>query len=143
MDILGELWKKRGKLQMLRAERYRSKVLEDIKVIYVDALSIEVNDKVPIIDQLINGVHKFNEDTDELEKLLMKYERKFENKVLENIAQKIEIDQVELSTLIYALEIFVNNVVSLFVKLSDSTNFTKEIKERLAKIDMDVKDSAN
>ena len=86
MDILGELCKKREKLQMLRAERYRSKVLEDIKVIYVDSLSIEVNDKVPIIDQLINVFHKFNEDTDELDKLLMKSERKFENKVLENIA---------------------------------------------------------
>ena len=73
----------------------------------------------------------------------MKTKRKFENKVLENIAQKIKIDQVELSTLISALEIFVNNFVSLFVKLSDSTNFTKEIKEKLAKIDMDLKDSVN
>lgn len=63
--------------------------------------------------------------------------------MLENVVQKITIDQVELSTLISALEIVVNNVVSLFVKLIDSTNFTKEIKEKLAKIDMDLKDSAN
>ena len=47
------------------------------------------------------------------------------------------IDQVELSTLIFALDIIVNNVVSLFVKLNDSTNFTKEIKEKLAKINVD------
>ena len=121
MDILGELWKKRAKQKMLRVERNRRKVLEDIKDIFLDTLSLEVNEKVPIIDQLINIVYKFNEDTNGKEKLLMKAERKFENKVLENIAQNITIDQVELSTLICSLE----NVVSLFVKLIDFTNFTK------------------
>lgn len=131
------------KAMMLRAKRDRRKVLKDIKEIFIDTLSIEVNDKVHIIDQLIDTVHKFNEDIDGQDKLLMKVERKFENKVLENVALKIPIDQVEISTLIYALEITVNNVVSLFVKLSDSTNFTKEIKEKLVKVDMDLKDSAN
>ena len=72
MDILGELWKKREKKWMLRAKRDRGKVLEDIKEIFVGALSIEVNDKVPIINQLIDMVHKFNKDTNGQEKLLMK-----------------------------------------------------------------------
>lgn len=36
-----------------------------------------------------------------------------------------------------------NDVVSLFVQLSDTSNFTKEIKDRLAKIDMDLKASAS
>ena len=117
--------------------------MEDVKEIFVDSLSIEVNEKFHIIYQLINIVHKFNEDTNGQDKLLMKVERKFENKVLENVAQKLAIDQVELSTLISALEIVVNNIVSLFVNLSDSTNFTKEIKEKMAKVDMDLKDNAN
>ena len=39
--------------------------LEDIKDIFVDALSIEVNDKAPIIEQLVKIVHKFNADIDE------------------------------------------------------------------------------
>lgn len=75
--------------------------------------------------------------------LLKKTKRKFENKVLENVTQKIAIDQVEIYTLISSLENVVNNFVSLFVKLSDTINITKEIKDKLAKIDMDLKDSVN
>ena len=70
-------------------------------------------------------------------------ERKFENKVLELVAQKISINQVELSTILVTLETYVNNVVSLFAKLSDTSNFTKEIKDKLAKIDEDMKASAH
>ena len=86
MDILGELWKKRAKQRMLRAQRDRSQVLEDIKGIFIDDLSIEVNEKSPIIEQLVEIVHKLNEDVDGQDKLVEKGERKFENKVIENVA---------------------------------------------------------
>ena len=61
---------------MLRAERDIRKVLEDIKEIFVDALSIHVNEKSSTIDQLIDIVHKFNEDIDGKDKLLEKAKRK-------------------------------------------------------------------
>ena len=38
-------------------------MLEDIKGIFIDALDIEVNEKDPILDQLVHIVYKLNEDT--------------------------------------------------------------------------------
>ena len=83
-------------------------------------MQIEVNNKAPIIKQLVGIVHKFNKDIDGQEILLHRAERKFENKVLENVAKKIVIDQVEMSTLVGTLKVVVNNVVSLFKKLCDT-----------------------
>ena len=60
---------------------------------------------------------------------------KFENKVLEQVAQKIAINQVELSTILSSLETCENNVTSLFKKLYDTSIFTQEIKDKLSKID--------
>ena len=77
------------------------------------------------LDQLVEFVHKYNEDTNGKEKILQRTKRKFENEVLELVAHKIAIDQVELSTILATLETYVNNVVSLFVKISDTSNFTK------------------
>ena len=76
------------------------------------------------------------------EKLLQRAEKKFENKVLEQIAQKIAIHQVELSTSLSSLESTCNIVTILFGKLCDISIFTKDIKEKLAKIDEDMKASA-
>ena len=59
------------------------------------------------------------------------------------MAQKIIIDQVELSTILVNFENSINNVVFLFVKLSDTENFTKEIKDKLYKIDIDLKVSSH
>ena len=60
------------------------------------------------------------------------------NKVLEHIAQQIVI-QVELSTILVNLETSYSDVTSLFGKLCDVLEFTKEIKENLSKIDEDLK----
>jgi hypothetical protein len=87
MDTLGELWKKRARRQKLRVERkQRNQVLEDIKGIFYDALNIEVDEKQPILDKLVDIVHKYNEELNGQEKLLQRVERKFENKVLEKVA---------------------------------------------------------
>lgn len=143
MGTLGELWKKRTRQKKLREERKKkNQVLEDIKSIFADALSIEVDEKQPILAQLVEIVHKYNEEHNRQEKLLQRAERNFENKVLEQVAQKIAIEQVELSTILSTLETYVNNVVSLFVKLSDTSIFTREIKDKLSKIDEDMKASA-
>ena len=83
---------------------------------FVDVLSIEVDGTQPIFNQLEDIVHKFNEELDGHEKLLQRVERKFENRVLEQVAQRIAIDQVELATILGTLETSINNVVSLFVK---------------------------
>ncbi len=46
---------------------------------------------------------------------------KFDNKLLEHIAQHIAIKQVELFTILANLENSFNNVTSLFAKLCDVT----------------------
>ena len=70
-----------------------------------------------------------------------KAEKKFDNKVLEHIAQHIAIKQVELTTVLANIENSFNNVTSLFAKLCDVTEYTKEIREKLNKIDEDLKAS--
>lgn len=59
-----------------------------------------------------------------------------------NIARHIAIKQVDLTTILVNLENSFNNVTSLFAKLCDVTEYTKEIKEKLNKIDEDMKVSA-
>ena len=67
--------------------------------------------------------------------------KKFDNKVLEHITQHISINQVELSSILANIENYFTNVTSLFIKLCDVSKFTKEIKEKLNKIDEDLKAS--
>ena len=74
--------------------------------------------------------------------MIEKAKKKFENKVLEHISQHIAIHQVELSSILANRENSFTNVTSLFAKLCDVTKFTKEIKEKLNKIDEDLKASA-
>ena len=106
------------------------------------ALGTEVESSQPILFQLEDVVHQFNEDIDGQYKLLKRVEKKFENKVLEQISQKITIYQVELSTSLSSLESTYSNVTLLFKKLCDSSIFTKDIKEKLSKIDKGSKESA-
>ena len=58
------------------------------------------------------------------------------------IAQQIAIHLVELSTILGSLETSCNNVTSLFGKLYETSNFTKEIEDKLSKIDEDLNASA-
>ena len=48
---------------------------------------------------------------------------------MKKVAQKIAIDQVELSTIPATFKTSINNVISFFVKLSDTYNISKEIKD--------------
>ena len=93
------------------------------------------------MDQLVDIVKKYNVDTNGQEKLHQEDERKFEHKVLENIAGKIVVNQVELSTLIQNLEVTLANVTKLFEKLCDIPSFAPNIKDKLQKIDGDLKAS--
>ena len=92
--------------------------------------------------QLVDAVQKFNEEIDGQDKLIEKAKKKFDNKVLEHIVHQIAIYQVELSTILVNLETSYSNVSSLFGKLCDVSEFTKEIKDKLSKIDEDMKASA-
>ena len=65
-----------------------------------------------------------------------------ETKFAKNVLELISIHQVELSTILGSLETSCNNVTSLFGKICDISIFTKEIKEKLSKIDEDLKESA-
>ena len=56
--------------------------------------------------------------------------------------EHIAIKQVELSTILADIENSFTNVASLFAKLCDVIEFIKEIKEKLNKIDKDIKTSA-
>ena len=107
-----------------------------------EAIGVDVDSSQHILLQLEEAVNKFNEDSIGQDKLMEKVEKKFDNKVLEHIAQQIAIHQVELSSILSNLESSYTNVTSLFAKLCDVTKFTKEIKGKLDKIDEDLKASA-
>ena len=96
-----------------------------------------------ILLQLEEAIQKFNEDSSGQEKLIAKAEKKFENKVLEHIAQQIVIKQVELATFLGNFENSFNNAASLFAKLCDVSGFTEEVKKKLNKIDYDMQASAS
>ena len=67
--------------------------------------------------------------------MIEKAEKKFDNKVLEHIAQQIAIKQVELATFLGNFENSFKNAASLFANLCDVFRFTKEIRDNLNKID--------
>ena len=75
--------------------------------------------------------------------MIKKSESTFDDKVLEHIAQKIAMKQVELATFLGNFKNSFKNATSLFVKLCDVSGFTKEIKEKLKKIDNDMQSSAS
>ena len=64
--------------------------MHEIKDIFVDAFEIRnVNEKIPIINQLVHIVENFNNDDIEANKKLMKWsEEKFEHKVWRKFQQR-------------------------------------------------------
>ena len=143
MQIIGELLQKKAKQQRLSEERDKEyKIIDDAKNILAEAIWVEIDSSQPILFQLVDVIQKFNEDTDGQENLIEKAKKKFNNKVLEHIAQQIAIHQVELSTILVNLKTSCSNVTSLFGNLCDVSKFTKEIKGKLSKIDIDLKASA-
>ena len=139
----GKLLQKKEKQKRLREEIDKEyKIIEDAINILTEATRIEVDSSQPILNQLEEAIQKFNEDTDGQDKLVEKTENKLSNKVLEHIAQQISIYQVALSKILVNLETSYTNVSSLFGKLCDVTEFTKEVKDKLSKIDIDLKASA-
>lgn len=83
------------------------------------------------MDQLVELVHKYQDDIEGQEKLLLKTEKKFENKVMEKKAEKIAINQVELTNLIIVLEAILVSIIKLFGKLSNVLTFTQDVKNKL------------
>ena len=118
------------------------KIIDDANNILSKAIGIEVDYSQPILLQLAEAVQNFNDDSSGQEKLIERVEKKFDNKVLEHIAQQIAIHQVELSSILTNLETSCTNLTSLFGNMCDVTKFTKEIKRKLTKNDEDIKASA-
>ena len=124
----------------MRSERDKDfKIIESARNIIIEAIGVEVDSTQHILIQLEEVVQKYNEDSSRKEKLIQKAERKFDNKVLEHIA----IKQVALSTFLDNFENYFTNATSLFAKLCDVSWFTKEIKVKLNKIDIDMQSSAS
>jgi hypothetical protein len=143
MRMFSQLLEQKARQKQLRHERdLEYSIIESAKNIITEAIGVEVDSTQHILIQLEEAVHKFNEDTSGQEKLIERAEKKFDNKVLEHIAQQIALNQVELSTILNNFENSFNNVTSLFGKLCDVTKYTKDIKEKLNKIDEDMKVSA-
>ncbi|GLJ28250.1 hypothetical protein SUGI_0555160 [Cryptomeria japonica] len=143
MRLISQLLEQKAKQKQLRSERDREfNIINDAKTILTDALGIKVDPSQHILLQLEEAVNRFNEDSSGEEKLIERTKKKFDNKVLEHIAQQIAIKQVELTTILAKLENSFNNVTSFFAKLCDVTEFTKGIRDQLNKIDDDLKASA-
>ncbi|GLJ43451.1 hypothetical protein SUGI_0903380 [Cryptomeria japonica] len=143
MRLISQLLEQKAKQKQLRSERDREfNIINGAKTILTDALGIKVDPSQHILLQLEEAVNRFNEDSSGEEKLIERTEKKFDNKVLEHIAQQIAIKQVELTTILAKLENSFNNVTSFFAKLCDVTEFTKGIRDQLKKIDDDLKASS-
>ncbi|GLJ10091.1 hypothetical protein SUGI_0121900 [Cryptomeria japonica] len=143
MRLISQLLEQKAKQKQLRSERDREfNIINGAKTILTDAVGIKVDPSQHILLQLEEAVNKFNEDSSGEEKLIERTEKKFDNKVLEHIAQQIAIKQVELTTILAKLENSFNNITSFCAKLCDVTEFTKGIRDQLKKIDDDLKVSA-
>ncbi|GLJ48668.1 hypothetical protein SUGI_1026660 [Cryptomeria japonica] len=143
MRLISQMLEQKAKQKQLRSERDREfNIINGAKTILTDALGIKVDPSQHILLQLEEAVNRFNEDSSGEEKLIERTEKKFDNKVLEHIAQQIAIKQVELTTILAKLENSFNNVTSFFAKLCDVTEFTKGIRDQLKKVDDDLKTSA-
>ncbi|GLJ47518.1 hypothetical protein SUGI_1003390 [Cryptomeria japonica] len=143
MRLISQMLEQKAKKKQLRSERDREfNIINGAKTILTDALGIKVDPSQHILLQLEEAVNRFNEDSSGEEKLIERTEKKFDNKVLEHIAQQIAIKQVELTTILAKLENSFNNVTSFFAKLCDVTEFTKGIRDQLKKVDDDLKASA-
>ncbi|GLJ39213.1 hypothetical protein SUGI_0799970 [Cryptomeria japonica] len=117
-----ELLEQKAKQKQLRSERDREfNIINGAKTILTDALGIKVDPSQHILLQLEEAVNRFNEDSSGEEKLIERTEKKFDNKVLEHIAQQIAIKQVELTTILAKLENSFNNITSFCAKLCDVT----------------------
>ncbi|GLJ11662.1 hypothetical protein SUGI_0173850 [Cryptomeria japonica] len=140
MRLISQLLEQKAKQKQLRSERDREfNIINGAKTILTDALGIKVDPSQHILLQLEEAVNRFNEDSSGEEKLIERTEKKFDNKVLEHIAQQIAIKQVELTTILAKLENSFNNITSFCAKLCDVTEFTKGIRDQLKKIDDDLK----
>ncbi|GLJ11594.1 hypothetical protein SUGI_0172270 [Cryptomeria japonica] len=143
MRLISQLLEQKAKQKQLRSERDREfNIINGAKTILTDALGIKVDPSQHILLQLEEAVNRFNEDSSGEEKLIERTEKKFDNKVLEHIAQQIAIKQVELTTILAKLENSFNKINSFCAKLCDVTEFTKGIRDQLKKIDDDLKVSA-
>lgn len=100
-----------------------------------------MNSSQHILLQLEEAVRKFHDDSHGKEKLLGMTIEKFENKVIEHIAQHIALNQDELFNKVTTVENSLSKVTVVFVKLCDIDQFTKEIKDKINKIEIDIKDS--
>ncbi|GLJ36889.1 hypothetical protein SUGI_0745730 [Cryptomeria japonica] len=143
MRLISQLLEQKAKQKQLRSERDREfNIINGAKTILTDALGIKVDPSQHILLQLEEAMNRFNEDSSGEEKLIERTEKKFDNKVLEHIAQQIAIKQVELTTILAKLENSFNNITSFCANLCDVTEFTKGIRDQLKKIDDDLKVSA-
>ncbi|GLJ34623.1 hypothetical protein SUGI_0696410 [Cryptomeria japonica] len=143
MRLISQMLEQKAKQKQLRSERDREfNIINSAKTILTNALGIKVDPSQHILLQLEEAVNRFNEDSLGEEKLIERTEKKFDNKVLEHIAQQIAIKQVELTTILAKLENSFNNITSFCAKLCDVTQFTKGIRDQLKKIDDDMKASA-
>ena len=92
MRFVSQILQKKAKHKKLREERDREyRIIEDAKNILTEAIGVEIDSSQHIFLQLEEAISKFKEDFSGQEKLMEKAEKKFDNKVLEHVAQQIAI----------------------------------------------------
>ena len=103
-----------------------------------------MNEKALTIEKLDNIFDKLNDPYIAAnEKLLQFLENKFKNKLIEMVALRIILWQVEHFYLVNNWKIIVNlNVHTLFKKLCDISYFTKEVNISLDKLEEELKYSS-
>ena len=122
---------------MLRREHRQKQALQDIKNIFLDAFSLQNLDETkPLMVQVTDIVEKVNnEDQDANAKLLEWSEKKFQNKVNEQISSDIALTQVALETKIESMKKTLEKIFSLYTKLCNPILFTQKIRNQILSLE--------
>ncbi len=120
---------KKKKQELLRKEYKQKIALQEIKDIFIDAFQLpQPDENQGIMEQLSKIVEQVsNTDQEPNAKLLEWSERKFHDKIRNNISSAIAISQAELGTKVNKVKEVIGNIISLYTKLCDTSIFTKDV----------------
>ena len=128
----------------MRKEYKYKQAMNEIKDVFMDTFNIQpLDSKSPILKQLSDIVDQVNnEDHDTNEELVEWSEKKFQAKVNQKISNDIILGQVDLAKKLDRVKVVLGNIFSLYTKLCNFSNFTKETSQKILSMERNLKISS-